>query len=325
MAGKNRYGNLYRIGIGIETSYASGVTNATGIAFDDLTIHSGDIEMNPVQNTVTTKHRELTAQETICKEKVTTKASNVVIRGELSPDLGVYMKLIFNNATTFKFQDNPNATPLSAVIMQIWTDTPTGDPPVEYKVNRVTGAKLLSFNITGAAGGLIQYEATFEGQPVAREVSQAIDGTDPGITCPTPFAFSEVTLNPDTGLYASSSMKPESFALNLVNTLTDDSRKYANNSSISNPAIITTGGTWEHVAAYLTSLAADSPHDNLMTEAFTDTLILTDGTSTWWFTITSTPTALDLPNLERDVFRLNYAGKLVKTDAHPNSVIVSIS
>lgn len=304
----NRFGNLYRIGVGIETAYGSGKTNSTSIAFTELTIHSGVIEMNPVVNTATTTFKGLTAQTHPKEETATTSMGNVVVRGDLTAGEEIYLKALFNDASTYSFKDNPNATPISLVLLQIWSDTPA--PAGTYKVNRAKGAKCVSFNITGSQGGLIQFEATFETKPIEREVTQAIIGVDSGIPEHLPFQFADVTAN----LYfGNSATALETFSISLTNTLTADGVKFANNRTITSPIVISNGGTISYTCNYDSAGEEKDIVTYLNQNGYANATLISlvdSSLNTWTIDIYSIPTALDLPDTDKDLFKLNYTGKI---------------
>lgn len=319
----NRFGNLYRIGVGIETAYGNGKTNPTSIAFTELTIHSGVIEMNPVVNTATTTFKGLTAQTHPKEETNTTSMGNVVVRGDLTAGEEIYLKALFNSASEYSFADNPNATPISLVLLQIWSDTPSG---TSYKVNRAKGAKCVSFNITGSQGGLIQFEATFETKPIEREVTQAITGTDPGIPSPLPFQFADVTASLYFGNTATAL---ETFSISLTNTLTADGVKFANNRTITSPIVISNGGTISYTCNY-DSAGVEKDAVAYLNQNEQDILdsisLVIPAVATWKIDACSVATALDVPDTDKDLFKLNYTGKIAyNSTSHFMSATVTVS
>ena len=176
----NRFGNQYRIAIGVKTSYGSGFTKMSvepavgSVAWADLLVHSGVINMTPTINIAPTTYKSRLTVTHPCEEIPTTSMGNVTVSGDAS--LAILEKYICgamlddgHGTGTHNFPANTASLP-SFVLYQIWDDAPT--ETTKFKVNRVKGAKLQQLVITGSQGGLIQFEATFETQTVEREVKQ---------------------------------------------------------------------------------------------------------------------------------------------------------
>ena len=249
----NRFGNQYRIAIGKETSYGSGFTqmstppNPVGsVAWGDLLVHSGVINMTPVINTSPTTYKSGLTVTHPCEEVQTTSMGNVTVSGDAS--LAILEKYIggvmIKPSSDYVFPANTASLP-SFVLYQIWDDAPT--ETTNFKVNRVKGAKLQQLVITGSQGGLIQFEATFETEPIKREVQQAITGTDPGRTCGTPLQFGDVTALLAMGNKATAL---DTFSITFTNEFTADASKFANNMTLFNPHIIKQGGEISYTCNY---------------------------------------------------------------------------
>jgi hypothetical protein len=194
----------------------------------------------------------------------------------------------------------------SFVLYQIWDDAPS---ETTFNVNRVKGAKLQQLVITGAQGGLIQFEATFETQTVEREVQQDITGTDPGRSCGTALQFGEITATLAMGNAATAL---DTFSITFTNEFTADASKFANNMTLFNPHIIKQGGEISYTCNYDSAgaeidLSIISDPDTINT----DTINIMSGTNYFQVTITSIATSLDLPDVERDYFKLNYTGRII--------------
>lgn len=317
----NRFGNQYRIAIGTETAYASGGTVAgppVTTSWATLTVHSGVMVQTPVVNTATTTHKSLTHIDTPCEIIPTTKMGNVTVSGDATFNiLKKYLTGIVKDAgvlgTNHQFFANPADAP-SFILLQIWNDTPSG---TNFKVDRAIGAKLLSLEITGTSGGLIQFNANFETQPIEREVTQAITGSDPGLICGTPLQFGDVIATLALGNTATAL---ESFTINLVNEYTADGTKFANSRVISNPRIIRQGGEFSYTCNYdSTGGEKDVDIINDPSSILSDTIYLTpDGTNGGAhiiINIASIPTSIERPDTDKDYFKLNYSGRIVYNDA----------
>lgn len=310
----NRFGNQYRIAIGEETSYGSGFTQMSGtpavgsVAWTDLLVHSGVINMTPTINTAQTTYKSGLTVTHPCEEVQTTSMGTVTVSGDASIDIlekyigGV---MLDNGDGVFKFPANTANIP-SFVLYQIWDDAPSEG---KFKVNRVKGAKLQQLVITGSQGGLIQFEATFETQTVEREVEQSITGTDPGRRCGTPLQFGEILASLVMGGGATAL---DTFSITFTNEFTADASKFANNMTLFNPHIIKQGGEISYTCNYDSagaeinlSIISDPTTINI------DWIGIMSGTNYFQANIPSIATSLDLPDVERDYFKLNYTGRII--------------
>ena len=316
----NRFGNQYRIAIGEETSYGSGFTQMSGapsptgsVAWTDLLVHSGVINMTPTINTAPTTYKSGLTVSHPCEEVQTTSMGTVTVSGDASLDVlqkyigGVMVEYLPGIA--FKFPADTADIP-SFVLYQIWDDAPDEKT---FKVNRVKGAKLQQLLITGAQGGLVRFEATFETQTVEREVEQDISGTDPGRSCGTALQFGEIIAVLAMGGGATAL---DTFSITFTNEFTADASKFANNMTLFNPHIIKQGGEISYTCNYDSagaeidlSIISDPNTIN------TDTIYIMSGINYFQAIITSIATSLDLPDVERDYFKLNYTGRIISDGA----------
>lgn len=315
-----RFGNQYRIAIGVETSYGSGFTQMSGdpapvgsVAWDDLLVHSGVINMTPTINTAPTTYKSGLTVTHPCEEVQTTSMGTVTVSGDASLAIlekyigGVMVKQEFPPITVFPAD---TADIPSFVLYQIWDDAPSEKT---FNVNRVKGAKLQQLVITGSQGGLIQFEATFETQTVEREVEQDITGTDPGRTCGTPLQFGDITASLVMGNGATAL---DTFSVTFTNEFTADASKFANNMTLFNPHIIKQGGEISYTCNYDSAgaevdLSIVSDPDTINT----DTINIMSGSNYFQINIPSIATSLDLPDVERDYFKLNYTGRIISDGA----------
>ncbi len=324
----NRFGNQYRIAIGEETSYGSGFTQMSvdpipvgSVAWDDLLVHSGVINMTPTINTAPTTYKSGMTVTHPCEEVQTTSMGTVTVSGDAS--LAILEKyiggvMIVNVNEDYEFPPNTADIP-SFVLYQIWDDAPS--ETTKFKVNRVKGAKLQQLVITGSQGGLIQFEATFETQPVEREVEQDITGTDPGRSCGTALQFGEITATLAMGNEATAL---DTFSITFTNEFTADASKFANNMTLFNPHIIKQGGEISYTCNY--DSAGAETDLSIISDPNTinyDTITIRSGEHYFQAFITSIATSLDLPDVERDYFKLNYTGRII-SDGTSNEPSVNI-
>jgi hypothetical protein len=318
----NRFGNQYRIAIGTETSYGSGFTQMSGapsptgsVAWTDLLVHSGVINMTPVINTAPTTYKSGLTVTHPCEEVQTTSMGTVTVSGDASLDiLQKYIGGVMgDDGMGMGFLGFPADTAdiPSFVLYQIWDDAPT--ETTKFKVNRVKGAKLQQLVITGSQGGLIQFEATFETQTVEREVEQSITGADPGRSCGTPLQFGEIYAYLAMGNAATAL---DTFSITFTNEFTADASKFANNMTLFNPHIIKQGGEISYTCNYDSAgaeiyLSIISDPDTINS----DMIIIRSGANYFQATIPNIATSLDLPDVERDYFKLNYTGRIISDGA----------
>ena len=311
----NRFGNQYRIAIGKETSYGSGFTQMSGtpatgsVAWDDLLVHSGVINMTPTINTAATTYKSGLTVSHPCEEVQTTSMGTVTVSGDATLDIlekyigGV---MLYNDSDDY-FEFPPDTANIpSFVLYQIWDDAPDD---TTFKVNRVKGAKLQQLVITGSQGGLIQFEATFETQTVEREVEQNISGTDPGRSCGTALQFGEIIASLAMGNEATAL---DTFSITFTNEFTADASKFANNMTLFNPHIIKQGGEISYTCNY--DSAGAETKLNIISNPNTintDTIWIKSGANSFRVVIPSIATSLDLPDVERDYFKLNYTGRII--------------
>jgi hypothetical protein len=310
----NRFGNQYRIAIGTETSYGSGFTQMSGdpipvgsVAWTDLLVHSGVINMTPTVNTAPTTYKSGMTVTHPCEEVQTTSIGTVTVSGDAS--LAILEKYIggvmIDNGGVLELPADTADIP-SFVLYQIWDDAPTG---TAFKVHRVKGAKLQQLVILGSQGGLIQFKATFETHPVDGEVEQDITGNDPGRSCGTPLQFGEITASLAMGGRATAL---DTFSITFTNEFTADASKFANNMTLFNPHIIKQGGEISYTCNYdSTGAEADLSIISDPNTINSDTIWINSGSNSFHATIPSIATSLDLPDVERDYFKLNYTGRII--------------
>jgi len=286
----------------------SGTPAVGSVAWTDLLVHSGVINMTPTINTAPTTYKSGLTVSHPCEEVQTTTMGTVTVSGDASlAILEKYIAGVMDDevAGVYKFPPTTARIP-SFVLYQIWDDAPSDDT---FKVNRVKGAKLQQLVITGSQGGLIQFEATFETQTVEREVGQDITGNDPGRKCGTALQFGEVNASLAMGNEATAL---DTFSITFTNEFTADASKFANNMTLFNPHIIKQGGEISYTCNY-DSAGAETDLSIISDPGTinTDMIYIMSGTNYFQANIPSIATSLDLPDVERDYFKLNYTGRII--------------
>lgn len=326
MPDKIRYGNDYRIAIGIEYSYNAGGTEApvgeapSATSWANLVVLPGVLEITQNNNKKDTKFKPQSAVPHPYSEIVTTKSCTATYTGEFGLYSKILLDLWFNQKNPklglYKMQANPNTTPLSAVIYLIHNDSSA----TPYTVDKAQGCKLQSLVIEGSqSSGFITVTATFEGTIYQRELSQAITGTDPGMELPEPALFGDVQAKLAFG---AENYGLESFGLTLNNVFTSDSTKYANSRYPAYPLIIGYDGELKYTVLFdANGNEADLDYlDNSELE-IPDiiTIVLRPGVEQKELKIEtlSIATALDKPDPGNDIFKLNYTGKLASLANDP--------
>lgn len=332
MPDKIRYGNDYRIAIGIEYSYNAGGTEApvgevpSATSWANLVVLPGVLEITQNNNKKDTKFKPQSAVPHPYSELVTTKSCTATYTGEFGLYSKILLDLWFNQKNPangmYKMQANPNKTPLSAVIYLIHNDSSA----TPYKVDKAQGCKLQSLVIEGSqSSGFIGVTATFEGTIYQRELSQAITGTDPGMELPEPALFGDITADLSFGVI---NYGLESFGLTLNNVFTADGTKYANSRYPAYPLIIGYDGELKYTALY-NSNGNEANMDYLdnpeQENSDIITIILRPGVGQKSLLIKaySIATALDKPDPNNDIFKLNYTGKLASKSNDPIAIDAS--
>lgn len=329
---KIRYGNDYRIAIGIEHSYNAGGTEApvggapSATSWANLVVLPGVLEITQNNNKKDTKFKPQSAVPHPYTELVTTKSCTATYTGEFGLYSKILLDLWFNQKNPaygiYKMQANPNTTPLSAVIYLIHNDSSA----TPYTVDKAQGCKLQSLVIEGSqSSGFITVTATFEGTIYQRELSQAITGTDPGMELPEPALFGDITADFAFGAH---NYGLESFGLTLNNVFTADGTKYANSRYPAYPLIIGYDGELKYTVLFdANGNEADLDYlDNSEQENPNNiTIVLRPGVGQKELLIetVSIATALDKPDPGNDIFKLNYTGKLASLANDP--IIITAS
>ena len=324
MPDKIRYGNDYRIAIGIEYSYNAGGTEApSATSWANLVVLPGVLEITQNNNKRDTKFKPQSAVPHPYSELVTTKSCTATYTGEFGLYSKILLDLWFNQKNPangiYKMQANPNTTPLSAVIYLIHNDSSA----TPYKVDKAQGCKLQSLVIEGSqSSGFITVTATFEGTIYQRELSQAITGTDPGMELPEPALFGDVQA---TLAFGAIDYGLESFGLTLNNVFTADGTKYANSRYPAYPLIIGYDGELKYTALY-NAIGNEANMDYLDNPEQDNTDIITIilrpgvGQKSLFIKAYSIATALDKPDPNNDIFKLNYTGKLASKSKDPIAI-----
>ena len=325
---KIRYGNDYRIAIGIEHSYNAGGTEApiggqpSATTWTNLVVLPGVLEITQNNNKRDTKFKPQSAVPHPYSELVTTKSCTATYTGEFGLYSKILLDLWFNQKNPangiYKMQANPNTTPLSAVIYLIHNDSSA----TPYKVDKAQGCKLQSLVIEGSqSSGFITVTATFEGTIYQRELSQAITGTDPGMELPEPALFGDVQA---TLAFGALDYGLESFGLTLLNNVfTADGTKYANSRYPAYPLIIGYDGELKYTALYnANGNEANMDYLDNPEQENNDriTIILPPGQKSLIIMAYSIATALDKPDPNNDIFKLNYTGKLASKSNDPIAI-----
>lgn len=327
MAIKLRGGNNYRIAIGFEPTYNAGGTTA-GVGtdpatteWDKLIILPGVAEMVPVVNTVAPKFKSQSPSPHTHDELRTTSMANVTYSGELDFCHNILVQLFFDQKVPvdeFIFQDDPNATPLSAVMYLIHKDSSAAN---SYMVDKAQGLKLMKLTTEGSQGSFINITAEFEAAAMAREVTQTITGADPGNPLPAPAQFADMNVTIMDEHYsphvdASSEYGMESFGLTLTKIIAGDATKFSNNLVPTHHIITGYEGEIRHTALYNAEASAmdtDVTAINNPLKAVVHQINMNKDGGHLSIFANSVCTSIDRPDPDRDIFKLNYVGRLAKS------------
>ena len=108
----------------------------------------------------------------------------------------------------------------------------------------------------------------------------------------------------------------DTFSVTFTNEFTADASKFANNMTLFNPHIIKQGGEISYTCNY-DSTGAESGLSIISdpNTINTDMIEIRSGENYFQLTIPSIATSLDLPDVERDYFKLNYTGRIISDGA----------
>ena len=305
------YGNNYRTVIGKETALGSGKTNATSIAWTEVTVLPDKCEMTLDKAQIDTGAKTQTGLPTLCEIKSGYEKYTVTLSGTLSDEHEILLKAFFKDAATPYTMDSV-PTLDSYVIMQVWSE----DVATPYIADKAIGCQLMSLNITGASGGMVTYEAVFMARSYTRrDATVAITGTDPGTVCTKGFNFGDVTsvLNFGDGTHL------KSFSLSLMNNLVDDAAMFQNSNTILQAIPSTVGGELNYVTNYYDTvndisgelaINADSPIDEIIS--------LKNTTKTWTINTSGQVTAFVRADPDDGIYDNNVTERLVLSTLIPS-------
>jgi len=104
----------------------------------------------------------------------------------------------------------------------------------------------------------------------------------------------------------------DTFSITFTNEFTADASKFANNMTLFNPHIIKQGGEISYTCNY--DSAGAEKNLSIISDPTTinvDTINIMSGENYIQAVIPSIATSLDLPDVERDYFKLNYTGRII--------------
>lgn len=298
------YGNNYRTVIGKETALGSGKTNATSIAWTEVTVLPDKCEMTIDKAQIDTGAKTQTGLPTLCEIKSGYEKYTVTLSGVLSDEHEILLKAFFKDAASPYTMDSV-PTLDSYVIMQVWAE----DTATPYIADKAIGCQLMSLKFDGASGGMITYEAVFMARSyVRRDATVAITGTDPGTVCTKGFNFGDVTASLQYG----DTTHLKSFSLSLMNNLVDDAAMFQNSNTILQAIPSTVSGEFSYVCNYYdtaselsaeTSINGDSP--------LTEAIVLTNSEATWSIDITGQLTGYTRADPDDGIYDSNATERLV--------------
>lgn len=298
------YGNDYRTVIGAETSLGSGKTNATSIAWTEVTVLPDKCEMTLDKAQIDTGAKTQTGLPTLCEIKSGYEKYTVTLSGVLSNEHEILLQAFFKDAGTPYTMDSV-PTLDGYLIMQVWADD-TGTP---YTADKAVGCQCMSLKFTGASGGMVTYEAVFMARSyVRRDATVAITGTDPGTVCTEGFNFGDVTAD----LIYGDTTHLKSFDLTLNNNLVDDAAMFQNSNTILQAIPSTVSGELNYVTNYYDT-ADDIGADTKINanSSIIEKIILVNTNKTWEIIVTGQLTGFTRADPDDGIYDSNVTHRLV--------------
>lgn len=310
-------GNNYRTVIGKETASGSGRTNATSIAWDEVTILPDKCEMVRAVTPISTGNKTQTGLPTLCETKPGYKKNTVTLSGVLSHEHEIILKAFFKDtASPYAMDSVPELD--GYVIMQVWND----DTLTPFNADIAVGCQCVAFNITGTSGDMVKYEAVFTAINIKRRLATvAITGTDPGTACTEGFNFGDTT-----GTFTFGETNAfKSFALSMQNNQVDDAAQFQNSNTRLQTILMNVSGTLNVVTNYYDTAADIAAEDNLhgATELF-ENIILANTTKTWNIEAIGQLTEYQRSDPDQQLFDNNCTIRLIAAGGgYPISILVT--
>jgi len=280
----NRLSNDYYGFIIAEGTYGSQQKTVTGAQILPCSI---EIKKNVM--VVDTTQKTNTLEPSICEKTTAGSSATVTIKGDMCKEYGVlFQAQIHDSSSPYTFPTDQPAG-FSYTIYKYWSK---GTARYDCGI----GCKAKTFNITGEANGLVQFEATFEAVSMRRAVANTggdTISTVPSLACVTPFKFGEVTAT-----IFNTATKLNSFALNLENVYADDRVLYQNSLTKINQTL--TGQTGTLALQTIYDDAQDPTHEGNIGvgTSVATTIVLVSGANS--FTIATYSRIADFASPDQD-------------------------
>jgi len=312
-------GNNYRTVIGAETTLGSGKTNATSIAWTEVTVLPDKCEMVHAVTPISTGNKTQTGLPTLCETKPGYQMDTVTLSGVLSHEHEIILKAFFKDAASPYVMDSVPALD-GYVIMQVWSD----DTATPYIADKAVGCQCVSFNITGTSGDMVKYEAVFTAQSITRRLATvAITGTDPGTACTEGFNFGDVTGTLNFG----DTTHLKSFALSMQNNQVDDAAQFQNSNTRLQTIPMNVSGTLNYVTNYYDTADDIAAEGDLHgTTEIHEIIALYNTTKYWDMNIYGQLTEYQRSDPDQQLFDNNVTERLiVPTGGYPITIEVAVA
>jgi hypothetical protein len=262
-----------------------------------------DIKKNVVM--VDTTIKTSTNEPQIAEKIITGSSGMVTLSGDLCKEYDILLGAYFRDAAAggYVIQAGQPAG-FTYNIAKRYTDTTA-------KIDIALGCECVSFKITGAANGIIQFEAIFRAASVLLEQADLTTPTANAIGHPFLFAYVTNTL-------FNSATRMNSFELNLNTIFIDDAMKYQNSPTPLEGGIIRQEGTLNMVTKW------DSTYDPTQCALIgsqtpvTNTISLVESTTTakTWAIVTNCRIAdYTVADPGKSIFTASYALELAGATA----------
>lgn len=317
-----RPGTSYRTAIGIEASFNSGGTEALGaLAFTNLAVVPTPLDGTFMGEPLETGYKKGSAIPKLCTVTTGYQRGTLTLTGTLSHDHLKLLQAAMHDTTSPLAWAGSVASPISLVILRIWNDATTSP----YTVDKWSGCRVNSLQITGASGGLIQFTATLDAAGYEPRIAdQAITGIDPGYTCPAPFKFGDVVYAGNFG----STDTLKSFSITLTPEYADDAATFQNSNTRLTDTVIGWMGELNIVTNHVAANSADYDWEQINTDALdglAEFISFGDGDNKWEFTSYIQITNMTMPDPDNNLFEANITARIVADTTTGASLSIKIT
>lgn len=303
-----RYGNEYLVLLYQESSYGQEISDFGGltpiILADVLTPPQPQVEK------LECKRRNLKRVQEADNILPGKSSYNLTLSGELCDTQSAVLAAFFGKSS-FPYSVQESHTPYSYHIIQLFKDG---------NMHLSRGCVCNNLKITGESGGLIQYEAQFRCRDAILEFASsqyahfpAYDTLFSALPNPVPMLFYNIKVGELFKTANGGYNEFNRFELNLKNNFVNDAASYTNNRLRNLELLTDTSGEFETEMNYESSKPIQGEWLWNPVEASFD---LT-GAARWTFSMRGVLSSVELPDPDKDMYRLSAKMTLARNEGQP--------